>query len=193
MDIINIIKQYKKLIQIYIIMDTKKSMDSSTTEYNSLFGKWVLWAHLPHDTDWALRSYKRIMKIEHVEEMIKLIKALPEKLIKNCMLFLMRDGINPMWEDPKNKDGGCFSFKVANKNVAKVWEKLSYAIVGESITKNEEMLVLVNGITISPKKSFCIIKIWLSSCSVQNPKNIIEIENLDIHGCLFKKHRPNHK
>ena len=33
------------------------------------------------------------------------------------MLFVMRNGINPMWEDPKNKDGGCFSYKISNKNV----------------------------------------------------------------------------
>ena len=23
-----------------------------------LFDKWVLWAHLPHDTDWSIKSYK---------------------------------------------------------------------------------------------------------------------------------------
>jgi len=175
-------------------MDSHTNMETSEgTNYHYLSGKWVLWAHLPHDTDWTIRSYKKIMKISSVEEIIKLNDALPEKLIKNCMLFLMRDGINPMWEDPKNKEGGCFSFKVGNKYVGKVWEKLSYSIVGETITKNEKMLNIVNGITISPKKSFCIIKVWLADCTVQNPDNIIEIENLDIHGCLFKKHRPNHK
>ena len=175
-------------------MDTHTNMETSEgTEYHNLSGKWVLWAHLPHDTDWTIRSYKKIMDIKIAEEIIKLNEALPEKLIKNCMLFLMRDGINPMWEDPKNKDGGCFSFKVSNKYVGKVWEKLSYSIVGETITKNEKMLNLVNGITISPKKAFCIMKVWTSDCSVQNPENIIEIENLDIRGCLFKKHRPSHK
>ena len=112
-------------------MDSLEKME--TSEQHTLYGKWVLWAHLPHDTDWTIRSYKRIMDIKMVEEIIKLNQAIPEKLIKNCMLFLMRDGINPMWEDPKNKDGGCFSFKVSNKDVAKVWEQLSYAIVGETI------------------------------------------------------------
>ena len=175
-------------------MDNHTIMETTNeTQYHKLFGKWVLWAHLPHDTDWSIRSYKKIMNISSVEEMIKLNDALPEKLIKNCMLFLMRDGINPMWEDPKNKDGGCFSFKVGNKFVASVWEKLSYAIVGETVSKDKMMLPIINGITISPKKSFCIIKIWLSNCSIQNPQNIIEIEHLDIHGCLFKKHRTNNR
>ena len=35
-----------------------------------LFDKWVLWAHLPHDTDWSLGSYKYIMCIKFVEEMV---------------------------------------------------------------------------------------------------------------------------
>ncbi len=175
-------------------MDTQTEMETSqVTQKNKLFGKWVLWAHLPHDTDWTIRSYKKIMSITTAEEIIKLNQALPEKLIKNCMLFLMRDGINPMWEDPKNKDGGCFSFKISNKHVAKVWEKLSYSLVGETLTTNEKMLNTITGITISPKKSFCIMKVWLSDCLNQNPQSIVKIENLDIKGCLFKKHRANNR
>ena len=42
-------------------MDARKNMDSSE---HHLYGKWVLWAHLPHDTDWTIRSYKRIMDIK---------------------------------------------------------------------------------------------------------------------------------
>ena len=56
---------------------------------NYLSDKWVLWAHLPHDTDWTKKSYKRIMEINSVEEMISLYRTLPDKLIKNCMLFLI--------------------------------------------------------------------------------------------------------
>jgi len=25
-------------------------------EYNKLSDKWTLWAHLPHDTDWSMKS-----------------------------------------------------------------------------------------------------------------------------------------
>ena len=28
----------------------------------------------------------------------------------------MRDGITPQWEDTKNLNGGCLSFKVSNEN-----------------------------------------------------------------------------
>ena len=46
-----------------------------------------------------------------------------ESIVKNTMLFLMRSGITPLWEDPKNRYGGCFSFKVVNKHVHSIWNK----------------------------------------------------------------------
>ena len=46
----------------------------------------------------------------------------------------------------------------------------------------------ITGITISPKKSFCIIKIWMIDCTEQNVRKIREIPNLSSNGCLFKKH-----
>ena len=97
------------------------------TEQHNLSDKWVLWAHLPHDTDWSLKSYIKIMELSTMEEIISLTNAIPEKMIKNCMLFLMRKDINPTWEDEKNCKGGCFSFKVMNKQVSDVWNNCMYA------------------------------------------------------------------
>ena len=106
------------------------------------------------------------------------------------MLFAMRKGITPMWEDPKNRNGGCFSFKVINKYVPSVWKSLLYALCGESLCNDPKYNSIINGITISPKKNFCIIKIWLCNCSVQDVNIIIPILNLPKQGCLFKKHEP---
>lgn len=173
-------------------MDTLSTMQKTTQSLNTrpLYDKWVLWAHLPHDTDWSLNSYKKIMVIKSVEEMVALYSAIPEKLVKNCMLFVMRNEINPMWEDPKNRQGGCFSFKVPNKMVHSVWKNLSYLLVGETLTNDPRLLKIINGITISPKKAFCIIKIWLKNCDMQNPRQLTPVDGLSVHGCLFKRHKP---
>jgi len=161
------------------------------TQQHTLLGKWNLYYHLPHDKNWDLSSYKQIMnKIDSVEKLIALNDNIPESIVKHCMLFAMRDGITPMWEDPNNRNGGCFSFKVLNKQVHNVWRSLFYAMCGETLFINREYHDLVNGITISPKKNFCIIKIWLLNCSVQYPEEIISIPNLSKQGCLFKKHEP---
>ena len=94
-------------------MDASQIVSSSipTAECFELSDNWVLWAHLPHDTDWSLESYKNIMKISSIEEMIVLYRMLPEKMIKNCMLFLMRDGTTPMWEIKKIEKVGVSHIK----------------------------------------------------------------------------------
>ena len=70
-------------------------------EYNKLSDKWTLWAHLPHDTDWSMKSYKQIYTVSTVEETIAITETLPQILVQNCMLFWMREGIKPTWEDQK--------------------------------------------------------------------------------------------
>ena len=159
---------------------------------HELYDNWTLWAHLPHDTDWTVNSYKQIMTFKTVEETLAICATIPDKMIKNCMLFLMRDGIKPIWEDEKNRGGGCFSYKVTNKLVSQVWKQLSYTLVGECLTENKKLRPNINGITISPKKNFCIIKIWLATCDSQNPSSIAEVPGITPHGCLFKKHVPEY-
>ena len=162
-------------------------------EMHHLSDKWTLWAHLPHDTNWGLESYIKIYTFKTAEETIAVTETLPAILVENCMLFLMRDGIKPMWEDPRNKNGGCFSYKITNKNVYKVWKELSYVVVGGSISKQQNYVKNVTGVTISPKKNFCIIKIWLSDCTNQNPDVVTsDLKGLSSHGCLFKKHTPEY-
>ena len=164
---------------------------SNPAPHRALIDKWDLYYHLPHDKNWDLDSYKKILvNIDNVEKLISINEAIPENIVKHCMLFVMRNGITPMWEDPKNRNGGCFSFKVINKQVFSVWKSLFYAMCGETLCVEKKYNLLINGITISPKKNFCIIKIWLQNCSVQDPNIIINIPNLIKQGCLFKKHEP---
>lgn len=163
---------------------------SISTQPHFLHGKWDLYYHLPHNKKWDLASYSIILSpIETVEQVILLNDALKE-ICKVCMLFIMKEGITPMWEDPRNKNGGCFSYKVINKNVPDVWQHLFYLLCGEKMCINPAYQKHINGITISPKKNFCIIKIWLDTTELQDPNIIANIPNLIKQGCLFKKHEP---
>ena len=65
-----------------------------------------MWAHLPHDTNWGIDSYKPIYTFDSIEAIVTLYKIIPDNMVKNCMLFLMREGIIPTWEDEKNRNGG---------------------------------------------------------------------------------------
>ena len=168
-------------------MESSKKETTSKDTY-LLSDKWVLWAHLPHDTDWSLKSYIQIMEFNTLDNIIMLQKVIPEKMVKNCMLFLMKKGVNPTWEDPKNKNGGCFSFKITNKNVFSCWNNLILTLITNNISKNINFMNKITGITISPKKTFCIIKIWMESVQYQSVMLMKNINFMNTHGCIFKRH-----
>ena len=172
---------------------TMETATSSIETFHQLSNRWTLWAHLPHNTDWSITSYIPIATFTTVEDTLAVTETLPSILVENCMLFIMKEPHKPTWEDPKNRNGGCFSYKVSNKNVYKVWKDLTYVVAGETISKNTGFVSCVTGITISPKKNFCIIKIWMSDCSHQNPGVItLDVKGLTAQGCLFKKHTPEY-
>ena len=182
---------FKKKLIANIIMEESHS-NNSTMQQNLLNDEWSFWAHLPHDTDWSVDSYKNIYTCKSVEDVVTLYETAPSHMIIKCMLFLMRKGITPLWEDPKNRNGGCFSYKVANKNVIDSWKSLSYLLVGESLSSNSSLQKSINGITISPKTNFCVIKIWMNNCDYPNASMITSSCGLNSHGCLFKKHAPEY-
>jgi hypothetical protein len=164
---------------------------SNTSLSNDLLGKWDLYYHLPQNKSWDLDSYKLILGDIHTADKLVVIgEALTQNVLKYCMLFAMRSGVTPMWEDPKNRNGGFFSYKVANKFVPEVWKTMLYALCGETLSSNPKYSPLINGITVSPKKSFCIIKIWMSDMTMQDGSVIIDIPNLTKHGVAFKAHKP---
>ena len=153
--------------------------------------KWVLYYHLPSDKSWTLSSYVVIDKnIDSAEKVVAMNTMVPDHVLYGCMFFCMKEGITPMWEDPQNKNGGCFSYRILNKTVPAVWRKLFSLLCGNSLCSNKKHEPFINGITVSPKKNFCIVKIWLNTCKFQDPTIIRDVIDLPRDGCLFKNHAP---
>jgi len=164
-------------------------IDDVDIELHPLADEWTLWHHTPQDNNWKIDSYHVIMEIDTVEQTLALTSELKDFFIKNSMLFLMKKGVKPMWEDPRNCRGGSFSFKVKNENAHHVWCQLTYAVTGGFISQNEDFLKKITGITLSPKRGTCIVKIWMEDPTFQNA-SLIEhnIDGLEKHGCLFVEH-----
>jgi len=174
-----------------VIMEQIITKEKQVKKTNILQNKWKLWAHLPNNNDWSINGYNNIYIFTTIEDTIAVTEYLPDILIKNCMLFIMKENILPMWEDSQNINGGSFSYKVLNKFVVNVWRNLTYVLVGNTISNNMSFVNCVTGITISPKKNFCIIKIWISNSDTiyQNPYLITcNIDHIIPKGCIFKKH-----
>ena len=179
-------------------MENISNIGSSSMKH-VLNTNWVVWYHSPTDKSWSKDSYKPILELEYLEDYLVLenswIKCLPS--VMEGMFFVMRKFKNgktiyPQWEDINNKDGGYWSFKVDNADAQDVWAKLCKYIIGETICREDISPMQFNGISISPKKHFCIIKIWLATCNFQNASLINCNSGIDAHGCLFKKHAPEY-
>jgi hypothetical protein len=159
---------------------------NSDTKLNN---KWILWYHDPLDTNWDIRSYKNLQEISNMKEFWEIYKFMNNNIVENSMLFMMRNGIKPLWEDEKNVPGGCWSFKITKGNLANVWRNLSAYLCGETLISNKNNYSLLNGISISPKKNFCIVKIWNGDKKQNNLELLNKIEDLPFDTCIFKEHK----
>ena len=69
------------------------------------------------------------------------------------------------------------------------WNELSMAIMGEYLMSDIKRAHLINGLSISPKKNFCVLKIWNAQCreiGIDLFSN--EIPFLDLSGSIYRKH-----
>jgi hypothetical protein len=122
---------------------------------------WTFYFHDPANSSWTLDSYKRIGDASSIGDFLAMHTAINE-FISYGMFFLMREHVFPCWDDKHNIDGGCISLKVNGDQVASVWDELAKRLIGETLLTNVDHWSHVNGISISPKRGFCIIKIWMS-------------------------------
>jgi len=90
------------------------------------------------------------------------------------MFFLMRDPIPPLWENFKNIYGGAYSIRVLKKDAGEAFVTYGIAAILENITTDPANIV--NGISISPKKTHNIIKVWNSNWTKYNsPSELVKL------------------
>lgn len=155
----------------------------------NLKNEWDVWFHSINDNNWDKSSYKKIYNINTLFDFQYIKTNFQQDHYQNGMFFCMKKDIFPNWEDPDNRNGGCLSFKVSSSNIIDEWEKLLLkCITGNILTDNNE--TEINGISISPKKEFNIIKIWFRNSSFKYNDFFIEDDNslINLNNSLYKKH-----
>ena len=150
---------------------------------------WCVYFHDPNDNNWSPQSYKLITTISNIEDFAKLIASVPSDLWYKGMFFIMREHVQPIWEDPSNANGGCFSIKVLVAHLMDVWINVCSATLGETIVKDTTRWNLVTGISISPKKNYILIRIWTSDTEHTDPK-LYNFHQPSYSEVLFKVHQP---
>ena len=122
---------------------------------------WCLWYHSINDTNWNKNSYQNLYTIKNLYDLKSLNDSIEKIHLQNGMFFLMRENIFPTWEDPDNREGCCISFKISGKILKEQWNLIMNNVLIEDILKDKSNSEYLNGISISPKKEFNIIKLWL--------------------------------
>jgi hypothetical protein len=136
--------------------------------------KWNLWYHDPNNPSYTLDSYINLGVLDSIESFWHYFYQLKLTQLQNGMFFLMLNGILPTWED--NLQGGFWSFKIDKKEIAQAWTKLSIHLLSDNfvenydddITKKNAFNDEIIGISISPKKTFSILKVWINDDKVHN-------------------------
>lgn len=155
---------------------------------HSLYSNWTLYTHT--SDDWDKESYIKMNTFNTLEHVVASLEYIPNDIIRNNMLFLMRDTIMPMWEDEHNKYGGSVSFKLFHETLPNIWRELCYYMISEDMKnkKSFDIRKSINGISISPKKGFSILKIWVSCDNVSSIQWLQHIKCIRNKKFIFKKH-----
>jgi hypothetical protein len=140
--------------------------------FHLLNRKWNLWYHDPNNTCYTLDSYINLGVIDSIESFWHYFYQLKLNQLQNGMFFLMLNGVLPTWED--NLKGGFWSYKIDKKEIAQAWTKLSIHLLSDNfvenydddITKKNAFNDEIIGISISPKKTFSILKVWINDDKV---------------------------
>ena len=163
-------------------------MDQKDIGVGSLFlnDTWSLYFHDADDNNWTMQSYRKLAQISTVEEFAIIAKTLTD-LWDRGMFFIMRSHIDPIWEHEENRHGGCFSMKVMKNHVNNVWFQTCAQTLSECLVKNKENWSIVSGISISPKRSYCIIRVWINNIAYKDSQNF-NLNNPDYTEIFFKPH-----
>jgi len=130
---------------------------------------WNVWYHHTKD-NWTMDGYKKIYKIDTGLDFWKLYNNW-ESLggVTARHFFLMKNDTKPVWEDPINMKGGCWSYKILDSMAAELWEDLSVLIVTNELVQGTVSL----GLSITLKKNnTCVVKIWNDDSNKNSIKHI---------------------
>ena len=141
-------------------------------------GPWTIHVHETEETKWGPESYKQLHVAASWEELGAVLRELGPTRILNTMIFGMRGSRPPRWENKENIGGGSYSFVIDRRKAADVYQLYLAAAATDSASLNTTNKIV--GVTMSPKKRHCVIKLWNASSKDFNKPSDIAILHEDI-------------
>jgi hypothetical protein len=135
-------------------------IDISKLNLDSLIptGPWTLYFHSPEETKWTLNTFINLGSMKSWRDFWAIIETLKAESLSDGMFFLMRDPSPPLWESHHHIRGGCYSFRCQKKDASHIY--LNHIIASMLGSLPTDSTNRINGISISPKRGFNIIKVW---------------------------------
>lgn len=129
---------------------------------------WTLWYHDPENHDYSLASYVQVAEVGTPAEFWSVVDSIPKESWDCGMFFFMRKGVRPIWDAPENERGGAWSKKVDAADAQTIFtDMMVYCVANLLLMQHKDIL---QGITLSPKGAFHIIKIWNSTSTYHDRK-----------------------
>jgi hypothetical protein len=140
-------------------------------------GPWTLYFHSPEETKWTLNTFINLGSMKNWNDFWTVIDTLKHESLSDGMFFMMRDPSPPLWESHHHIRGGCYSFRCQKKDAAEIYLNYIIASMLGSLSGHPENRI--NGISISPKRGFNIVKVWNTDAQKFNSPS-----NLDSNVCV---------
>lgn len=139
---------------------------------------WTLWYHEADCQDYSLESYMQVGEVGTPAEFWSLVDAIPREAYENGMFFFMKKGVRPTWDSPENERGGAWSKKIDASYTHETFvDMMVHCVLGKLLQTHKETL---QGITLSPKGAFHILKIWNSASNLNDRKFITQSSKLRV-------------
>ena len=155
--------------------------------------KYTLWANNPSTTDWKAKDIK-VVTISTVSEFWRLFNNFNKMGAKYERYYLMKDGVEPRFEDKENRNGGVLSIKIDDEKLGlKLYEYMCVSTMVNKLLK-DDVDDVITGICINPRKDSLFIKIWNKNGDVDMTNNL----NPDIYDKIkdfsmqYKKNIPEY-
>lgn len=122
---------------------------------------WILYLYdkssftkIANRANFCAKPYHEICEINTVADVIYIIQLMehqtdvnsPKMNLDQNNYIIMRKGIQPLWEDPKNSNGGTFTINIDHSKGFNLWMNLFICMVGETFCAEMDN---INGMTVS--------------------------------------------
>ncbi|KAI4098082.1 MAG: hypothetical protein L6R37_006692 [Teloschistes peruensis] len=116
----------------------------------------------------AARFTTLLDNISTVKPFMEMLNHFPLANLKlRDSIHFFKRGVQPIWEDPRNARGGCWTFRVGKAQSGEFWKEVLYLAVGEQMGGVVAQGDDICGATLSRRFNSDLIQIWNRRADLQ--------------------------